>query len=511
MEFNEKSRKLNSLLASGAGMLNQLIQLVGNFAYRTIFLMVLSKEYLGINGLFSNVLQIFSLAELGIGSAILYNMYGAFANQEQEKIGQLLKFYKRIYSLLALLVLGIGIAFYPFLGMIVNVQEIPSDVSLPVVYFLFVLNSVASYLFVYKQSLLTADQREHTVTLFTSLVTILTYVIRIAVLLISGDYVLVLGAGIVLTLAMNWAFSLWITKRYRAVFEVKTQLPVSERREIYKSTRGLMCHKIGTVVVTSTDNIVISKFVSLAAVGLYSNYGTLVSAITRVGISLINGMLPSIANYTSTASTEDTYRMLKRILLVNMWLASWTSVCLYALLNPFITQWLGEEYLLSVSVVAVVCFQHYLQTARLSVNNFVYSAGLFMRDKLRPLVESAVNLVVSIVLAKQYGIIGVFIGTVVSGLCTYFWREPYLLFKEHLKRSSMGYWWIQLKWFLLTVALSVGLSALFSLLPNGIGWLLLRFALAAILPNCVILLFCFRSEEFAYLWNYVSSRFLRKG
>lgn len=510
MKFNSNSRKINSLLASGAGIINQVVQIIANFVYRSVFLMVLSKEYLGINGLFTNVLQIFSLAELGIGSAILYNLYGAFARKEEEKIGQLIHFYKRIYSTLALLILAMGLVFYPFLGSIVNLSEVPADVNLTVVYFLFVFNSVASYLFVYKQSLLSADQREYKVILFQSLSTLLGYVARTIMLFLTRNFVIVLASGIVLTLVTNWLFSLWITKKYRSVFEVKSVLPAEERKEIYKSTRGLMCHKIGTVVVTSTDSIVISKFVSLAAVGLYSNYGTLVSAVTKVGISLLNGMLPSIANYTATATKDESYTMLKRILLINMWLSSWTTVCLFVLLNPFVTVWLGESFLLSYGVVAAVCLQHYLQTSRLAVNNFVYSAGLFMRDKIRPLFESVINLAVSILLAKQYGIVGVFIGTCVSGLLTYYWREPYLLFKHHLQRSSLGYWWIQLKWLLLTVGLCAGMYWLFSLLPSGLGWLFVRFALAAVIPNVVILLLNIGSKELQYLISFIKKKFLHK-
>ena len=510
MEYNRKSRALNALLASSAGMISQFIQLIGNFVYRTVFLMVLTKEYLGINGLFSNILQIFSLAELGIGSAILYNMYGAFSNQDTEKIGQLLGFYKKIYTILALLISAIGLAFYPFLHLVVNIEEIPSDISLPAVYFLFLFNSVSTYLFVYKQSLLTADQREHNVVLFSICVTVLSYVAKIVVLFLTKDYVFVLASGIFITISMNWIFSLWISRKYRSVIQVKSKLPKQEQKEIYKSTRGLMCHKIGSVVVNSTDNVVISKFVSLAAVGIYSNYGTLITSITRVGVSLLNGMLPSIANFTTTASKDENYAMLKRILMLNLWLSCWTSVCLFTLVTPFITVWLGESFLLSYATVAVVCLQHYLQTSRLTANYFVYSAGLFMKDKIRPLIEATINLGVSIVMAIHYGIVGVFIGTCVSGLLTYYWREPYLLFKKHLQRSSLGYWWIQLKWFLLTVALSAGLFWLFTFLPGGLGWLIVRFALALILPNIVIVLTCLGSNDFRYLLNTAKRKFLHK-
>ena len=380
MDFNNHSRKINSMLASGAGLINQIVQLLGNFVYRTIFLMILSREYLG--------------------TSIMYHMYSAFAKQDTEKIGQLLRFYRQVYSAIAVLVLVLGAAFYPFLDTIVNLEELPKDISLPAVYFLFVFNSVASYLFVYKRSLLTADQREFKVVLFDAGVTLLGYVVRIVMLFVTGNYVLVLASGIAITVVSNGLFSLWITGKYRAVTQVKTSLSKGERKNIFKGVGVLMCHKIGTVVVASTDNIVISKFVSLAAVGIYSNYGTLVSAITKVAASMMNGMLPSVANFTATASKENAYKMLKRILFVDMWIASWTTICLFTLLNPFITVWLDESYLMSYAVVAVVCLQHYLQTARLPANFFVYGSGLFMKDMFRPLAEAIINLVVSVVLAK---------------------------------------------------------------------------------------------------------------
>ena len=204
MKFNERSRKLNSMLASSAGMVNQIIQIVGSFVYRTVFLMILSREYLGINGLFSNVLQIFSLAELGIGSAIAYNLYGAFAQKNMEKIGQLIPFYKKVYSVIGICVLAIGIAFYPFLGTIVNVEEIPSDVSLTAVYFLFLMSSVSSYLFVYKQSLLSADQQEHKVVLFQIVTTIAGYIVRLTVLFLFANFVLVLVVDIAVSLTLNY-------------------------------------------------------------------------------------------------------------------------------------------------------------------------------------------------------------------------------------------------------------------------------------------------------------------
>ena len=510
MDFNKRSRKANALFASSAGVIQQLVQIVGNFAYRTIFLYFLSEEYLGINGLFSNVLQLFSLAELGIGSAILYSMYQPFAQQDVKQISALIGFYKRVYNFLAILVVSLGLLFYPFLSTIGNVSEIPSDVNLTVVYFLFVAQSAMSYLFVYKQSLLTADQQSHKISLFTCLLQVVDYTVKILVLWISKDYVLVLAGSILSSLLLNWLFSFWITGKYNSVFKDKQKLDKLSRKKILTHTGGLLCHKIGYIVVTSTDNIILSKFIGLAAVGIYSNYAMIVMAITNIVNRIVSSLVPTIANYVLKKSKQDSYILLRRTLFINLWLASFTTVCLFLLLNPFIRLWLGPDFLLPVSAVAWICMQHYFQSARLTANTFINSCGLFHLDRFRPLVESAVNLTVSIYLANRIGITGVFIGTVVSGLVTYFWREPHLLHKHFFQKSTLRYWGIQLFWAGLTAAICFGGHFLFSLLGDGFVFFLVKMLLAATLPNLVILLLTFYTEDFRFAVNAFFRKIIQK-
>lgn len=499
MDFNKRSRQANALLASSSGVLLQLVQIIGSFVYRTVFLMFLSKEYLGINGLFSNVLQLFSLAELGIGSAIQYSMYKPFSQQDTQKIGALIHFYKTVYNALAVLVLVIGLAVYPFIGYLVNASELPSDINLTAVYFLFVINSAASYLFVYKQSLLTADQQSHKISLFSCALQVASHGIKILALFLFKDYHLMLAADIVLTILLNGSFSLWISKRYQSVFQAKGHLGTEDKKNIFTHTFGLLCHKVGYIVVTGTDNIVLSKFVSLVAVGIYSNYATLITAITNVMTRILGALVPTIANYTLTKTKDESYGLFKRILFADLWLSSFTTVCLYLLLNPFITLWLDESFLLPQSVVALICLQHYLQSARLTAGKFIDSCGLFHLDKIRPLIESAINLAVSIVLAIYMGIAGVFIGTVVSGLLTYFWREPYLLHKHFFQRSTRNYWLTQLLWLAITVALCYGGGLLFGLLDSSLLHFIIKVCLAAVLPNGILLALTFHTDECRYL------------
>lgn len=506
MEFNNRSRNVNALLASASGIIQQIVQILGNFVYRTIFLLILSKEYLGINGVFSNVLQLFSLAELGIGTAILYSMYKPFSERDTEKIGAYVRFYKSVYHSIALVVAVLGVCFYPFIESIVDVSEVPGDVNLTAVYFLFVLQSVSSYLFVYKQSVLTADQRTHVVSLFNSGLLLAAYAVKLIVLMVTRTYELVLFSDILTNLLINGCFSIWISVKYRSIFQVQAELPKEEKRRIYKDTGGLLCHKVGSIVVTGTDNIVLSKYVGLAAAGIYSNYAMIISAITNLAVRVFGSLVPTIANYILNKTKEESYGLFKRLLFANMWIASFTTVCLFLLLNPFIELWLDDSFLLPQMVVALVCLQHYLQVSRVTANNFINGCGLFMRDRIRPLIEGSVNLVVSVVLAKMIGIAGVFIGTCVSGVITYYWREPWLLSKNVFSKGFGEYWLIQAGWFALTAAMCWGGSVLFAHISSTLGGFVLKVLLAGTVSNLIILILTFRTAECRYFLDVLGKK-----
>lgn len=502
MKINFQSRKIVAILSSSAGIIQQATQVVAGFVYRTIFSMLLAKEYFGINGLFTNILQMFSLTELGIGTALLYSLHKHYASQDTEMIRGLVAFYKNVYRLVALAVLLLGICFFPFIESVVDVSEVPADVNLSRVYFLFLLQSVVGYLFAYRRSILTANQQQYLESLFNSVVLLIGYAVRTIALIVWRNFELLLLLGIACDLLMEWLFFVWIGHRHSEVFRGVGMVPREEKREIYKNTLGLMCHKVGTIVVTSTDSIVLSKYVSLAAVGIYSYYVTLVSAVAGLINRLFMGVQPTITNYVVANTKEDSRRLFFRILYANMWIASFTTTCLYLLLNPFIGYiWLDETFLFSRAVVMLICLQYYMQMAILTAGNFVSSCGLFYRDKFRPLIESFINLTVSIVLAKEIGIAGVFVGTCVSGLLTYFWRQPYLVLKQTLNGGYGKYWAVMLFWFLLTAAMCLLGEVLLLQIPNTVFGFVLKVFAAGIGSNLLILILTCRSDGFRYFFD----------
>lgn len=451
MKYNEKSHTRNAFFISIVGTMEQMSHLIWTFVYRTVFLWFLSKEYLGINGLFLNILELLSLAELGIGSSILYRMYKPFSERNEEKISAYINFYKKVYRILFVIVTAMGLLLSPFIKFIVDTSEVPADVNIMLVYFLFLAQSASSYLFVYKQSVVRADQRSYQISIFTMLKDLAINFVRIVFLIITGNYELVLFVGIVVQILLNGLYSFFITCKYKSIFQKRETLNKEEKRDIMKDTTGLLCHKIGSVVLSSTDSIILAKICGLVSVGLYSNYSIIVNAVTEFVNKFLGNFAPVVGNYALKSSKENIYEMYVKLEFANLWIAGFTTTCLYVLLNPFIKIWLNDSFLLDDAVVLVICLQHYLKASWLITSTMIEGCGLFAKDKIRPLIESVLNLMISIVLAYYYGIIGVFLGTVISGACTYYWRGPYLLFKHIFQDKPYKFLKNRAAWLIITV------------------------------------------------------------
>lgn len=512
MEFNKNSRKKNVLLTSGSGMLNQLwINLIA-FVYRTVFLYVLSIEYLGINGLFSNIINIFSLAELGVGSVIVYRLYEPIKRSDLSKTAALMRFYKQFYHLLAVGIAAAGVSLIPFLDVFIHdLNEVPSDVNIYVVYVLFVIQSVTSYLFVYKQSILNADQKGYIVLLVQTIGSFLRYSFQILFLLITKDFMITLTAGIFVNILFNAGFSIYITRTYAELFKREDRLEKQEKKEIFKDTFALLCHNIGQTVVFSTDNLILSSFVGTIAVGIYSNYSLIINAVSSILKSLLGTFTSSIGNYKLSASSEEVYGLYKKLHFVNMWAVSFCASSLYLLLNPFISVvWNGKKILFSNDIIVVLCISFFISASRVVNGSFVNGCGLFVRDKIRPLIESTINLVVSIVLVRRMGTAGVFWGTIISSLLTVWWREPYILYHELFKVSLKNYMAEYFGWLVLSLTACWGIQLFFQNIPLTTFFLIVRFVACAVVINLYFMLITWKTKSFQYykdlLWSYARKK-----
>ena len=316
--FNQNSRKSNVVKSSFMGTTYEVINIILGFVYRTVFIHALSSNYLGINGLFTNILQILSFADLGISTAITYRFYEPINKNDVHKVGQLMVYFKNVYRIIAIVIFVVGISLLPFLNFFIkDTNELPEDINLKIVYLLFLLQTLSSYLFIYKQTILSADQKQYLVSLFQISRTTLCYTVQMIVLVLTKNYTLILIINTILTLLTNYIFSEWAASKYKEVFEVKDSISKEEKRQIINDTKATLCHKIGGTVLSSTDNLIISKYVGIIATGLYSNYSMVLSKLSGILGQLFGGFTSSLGSAHVAQDEEKKYISYRTLLFGN--------------------------------------------------------------------------------------------------------------------------------------------------------------------------------------------------
>jgi O-antigen/teichoic acid export membrane protein len=387
-----------------------------------------------------------SFADLGISSAIIYRIYQPLSRDDTERVGQLMRFFKKANRMIAFTIFAIGCLIALFLpSLIKDSTEIPKDINIYLVFFLFLLQSVSSYLFTYKLTMFDVDQKQYLNTLINTGTMAVRSLVQIIILVILRNYILSLLAGTVVTVISNMLSDAWVTKKFPQVFTVRTDITSGEKKGIYRDTFAAICHKIGGVIITSTDSILLSKYIGLIITGIYSNYAMILSSITEMVAVLFGPFTAALGNAHATEENDGRYRIYKRSMFVNFWIVGLITTCLFLLVNDFIILWLGEGMILDFKTVVFLCVQFYIVGTRKVSEAYMYACGLFVRDKARPAVEAALNIIFSIILLRMFGVAGVFAGTVISCLLTTYWREPYLLYKYVFYRSSLDFWIINIR------------------------------------------------------------------
>lgn len=492
------SRTDNSLKNLKTAVLFKLAAIVVNFIARKIFVVVLTKEYLGLDGTFANILTMLSLAELGVGTAITYSMYKPLAEGDRELILSLMALYRKFYTVIGITVGVLGAALTPFLQYII--RDIPDIPHIRLIYLMFVLDSSISYFLVYKQSLISADQKQHIVTSYQYKTSMAVTAAQCAALLLTGDYVLYLTLKLCATFVCNALLARKADRLYPYLKQKTVQpLPAPVRQDISKNIRAMIAHKLGSVVVFGTDNVLIAYFVGAVSVGLYSNYLLITQSLKSAYSMIFRAMTASIGNLCAAEDTAHAQAVFWRVDLLTRWIYGFSAVCLVVLLNPFISLWLGADYLFPMPIVLLIVSSFYVTGMRQSVLTFREAMGLYWYDRHKPLFESAINLAVSILLAKPFGIVGIFIGTVVSTLSTCTWIEPYVLFR-HGFGAPVGKYFVRYALnTLLTAFAGAATWCICALLPQtGFGSFIIKVLLCCVIPNLFFLFVYGKTSEFRY-------------
>ena len=499
--MNFQSRIINTFRNTFFGIISQAILILLNFGTRTVFIKFLNENYLGVNGLFSNILSMLSLVELGIGSAIIYSMYKPLAENNKKEIAALMNFYKKVYNAIGIIVTILGILLIPFLGYIVNNTN--NIKNLEIIYLLFLLNTSISYFFSYKRSIISADQKEFILSKYRMYFSFIKAFLQISVLYITRNFLIYLIAQIMCTFLENVFVSIKADKMYPYLKVYHNEkISSREKNKIKDNVKALTIYKIGGTLLDSTDNILISSLLNVGLVGLLSNYTLITGSLSMVLTQFSNSVTASVGNFVATESNDRHVELLQILTFIQFIFYGFSFVCLSTLLNRFITIWIGEKYLLDFYTVLIIALNFYIVGILSPVWTFRTTMGLFKYGKYRPIFTAIINLVISIALGKSIGIIGVLLGTTISRLFTNVWFDPYIVYKYGFKEKCNKY--------LMRMSIYVGVCLIdifiIKLLLNKISYSFIGLILALIINIIVFIisiLFFYKTFEFKYLVNKI--------
>lgn len=435
MENN--SRLVNSVNNIIYGMINKIIMLILTFISRTVFVHALSTEYLGINGLFTDVLTLLSLADLGLGTAMAYSFYKPLAEKDEKQLAALTHFYKRIYSFIAISVASVGIILLPFIKHIVNTDKyIP---LLEVYYLVFLANTVISYLFVYKSTIIAADQKSHLISKYTLCVNFTKVIIQILILYLTSNYLAYIIINVLATLTNNLLLSHKADTLYPYTKQ-KAILDQHSKKNIFSNIKSLFLYKFSSVILNGTDNILISTMIGTLSVGLYSNYYIITYNLMTISNLFFNSITASVGNIIVKEDEIKNYGIFKLLQMISFWLSGVFSICLLLLAQDFIRIWLGTGYLITQWTLIAIVLNFYLELCFPPVWSFREATGLFQKTNYIMIITAFLNLIFSIILGNYFQMAGIFFATFLSKLFTIFWYEPNLLYTTYFKRNPMEYY-----------------------------------------------------------------------
>lgn len=427
MALNTGSRTANASKNAMMSIANKICMLLLTFISRKLFIKYIGVEYLGVNGLFTNILTLLSFADLGLGTALNISLYKPIAENDTEKLAALLGYFKKIYFFIAFLVTAVGMGLIPFLKYIVNMdQDIP---HLYLYYSIIVIKNAVSYLFIYKSAIIRADQKDYIVNRVDIIAGIISNIAQCVLIAVFKSYLLFILIGVGQVIIHNLIVS-YIADRQYPFIKQKIELPKVEKKSIFSDVYSVSLYKVSWSLLNGTDNILMSIIAGTIYVGLYANYFTITNTLETFIALLFGSITAGVGNLVATSSPEQRYKTFQSMQMVSFWLCGIVSVCLFFLMQDFIQLWLGKDLMLDNIVLVAIVLNTFFSTCMRPVWTFREGTGMYRNIRYIMFVTAIVNLVLSIVLGKLIGISGILFATSISKLTTYFWYEPRILFKN---------------------------------------------------------------------------------
>lgn len=475
----------------------KVFQIIMPFIMRTAMIYYLGVEYLGLNSLFTSVLNVLNLAELGVGNAMVYSMYKPIAEDDEVLICALLKRYRLYYRLIGSFIAIIGIILLPFIPKLIN-GTVPSGMDIYVLYLLNLGATVLTYwLFAYKNSLLNAHQRNDVISKVSIMMESFRYLIQLFILIVLHNYYLFLVVNLGIQILLNIITAVIVSNmypNYRPIGNLPNQVIV----DINSKIRDLFTSRLGGVIVNSADSIVISAFLGLSVLAVYENYYYILTAI----IGFINIILEScsagIGNSIILESNEKNYKDLKKLTLLVTWIAGFCTCCLLCLYQPFMEIWVGKDMQLRFSAVILFCIYYFVYEINRVLNIYKDAAGIWHEDRFRPLITAFVNLLMNLIMVQFWGIYGVLLSTVISTILVGMPWLLYNLFSTLFTKENLNSYIRKLLLYTCIVTVICGITWILCIIVplKGVACLIIRAIICLIIPNILFFVVFSKQSEF---------------
>lgn len=527
--MKNNSRSQNSIKNASSEIVVRLLTAGSKFVLRTVFIITLGIQYAGVSSLFNDILFVFSLAELGINRAIAFALYKPLAHNDEESIARIMRFYRNVYRIIAAVIMLAGFVTLPFLNYLVDAPAVKEDIY--IIFMLFVFQSASSYLFIYKATLLEANQQKRLVSYVNIVATILQVVCESAILFIAKNYYLYLVFSIVFTLAKNIVIS-YLAQRQFPVLRRKDIGPLTkeESKQIKSDIGATAIYNVSNVAVQTTDTVVTAAFFPTTIVGILGNYRLITNTLNTLISQISASCVPSIGNLAVTATPQRLQKLHGQLSFIMFVIANFVCSTLVTLMNAFVGNiWLEPEYMFFMPTIVVIVFNLYLCIMQYPNTAYRNSNGLFVQGRLRPAIMAVLNIAFSISLAvmftnmdvmqsqvAQWGVFGILLATPFARLVTETWYDPRVVYKHVFKAPMKKYFATRIMYFVVAVGCcfatyfaTEGVVSAFGICNVYLDFAV-RVVCSCFVPNVILLVLFFRTSIFKESTNMIFSAVFKK-
>lgn len=504
-----ESRTERALSNGVVSVLSRLLLTVAPFTIRSIMIYTLGVNYLGLNSLFSSILSVLSLSELGFSNAVIFSMYKPMAEGDDQKVCALLNFYRKVYNVVGTVIVVGGVTCLPFLDKLIS-SDYPKEVNIYVIYVIYLANASLTYfVFAYKNSIFIASMRNDIDNAVTTICQVAMYLTQILIMLVYPNYYVYAICMPLFTLINNVVKSELVRKRYPQ-YTCNGSLEKAETKDIATRVGALIGNKIGGVVFSSVDSIVISAFLGLTILGQYSNYYLILTSVSGLVSITFTSIQAVIGNSITCKDENQNYGVFNELLLINSWITVFSTCCFACLYQNFIEIWVGKENVLGEEIAICLAIFYFCRGIRKVCYTYKEAAGMWREDFLKPYVSVVINLVANIILVQVIGLPGVIISSIIALAFVEIPWETQVFFKLYFKKNTKEYYLKVLKVILVTILSTVLAFVICKFFPNTIWGLVVRIGICFIVSNVIFVAGFLRTKEFQSVKQRVV-RLLKKG